>query len=155
MINLQAGSSIWFYFAIHNLDADSAAHPQIKRCSPNQDVSAWHQYQQSDRTFRSPNILSNMGRWDMTKSAALTLWWGWISQSLVVEKAAEPVEKLIPYQMRNMDPHHITTCASRCAFPPAGTFQRGIKMLSNRKRKFIIKYLCSLCCVLYNDTFVQ
>lgn len=61
----------------------------------------------------------------------------------VEKKAAEHVEKLIPYQMRNMDPRHVTTCASRCASPPAGTLQCRVKMLSNRQWKLTVKYLCA------------
>lgn len=85
----------------------------------------------------------------MTKPAALPLWWGWISQKLGAEKAAEPVEQLIPYQMRNLDPRYVTACAGRCALPPAGTFRRNMKMLSNRNAS--LSDLCRPHCVLYNE----
>lgn len=67
----------------------------------------------------------------MTKPVAPPLFWKMDIPEVRRGKAAEAVEQLIPYQMRNMHPRQFPACASWCALPLAGLFLLKIRMLSN------------------------
>lgn len=85
-------------------------------------------------------MLSEGGRGDMNKTCYSPTVVRMNIPEVRCGKAAEPVEQLIPNQMRNLDPYSVTACAGRGALPPAGTFQHEIKMLSKRKWKSIIEW---------------
>lgn len=119
MINLQgrghntAGNT-------HNPDAVSAAHCQIKHCSPQRDISAWHWYQQPDCRYSFTNPLSDRGRWNTTKSAALPLWRGWVCWSVFVwKKSCWTCWKINPISNEKYGPpphHHMCqqVCLASC-----------------------------------------
>lgn len=109
----------------HNPDAISATRRQIKHGSPSARCLATGSLAPGSNNQAagtvSPSLRLTGGGTNTTKSDALPPRWGWMRQSLFVceegKRAAEHVEKLIPYQMRNMEPRHVAR-ASGCVFAP-------------------------------------
>lgn len=123
MVNLQVRANI--QQAAHNLVLILLL---LLQQNVNQDVSALHWHQEisfappCSHLYSFPNILYGLGEARHSETFCTPT----VAKIDIPEggcgKAAEPVEQLIPDQMRNLDSHYLAACSSRCALPPAGAW---------------------------------